>query len=227
VDLVAEEARRESDCEALADSGLRVRCVALGRALRDGARLDDPDLARRRDAVEQVKAQLADAGRLGAEFAYLVPGLQDLDAFADSCAVLAAAAAQRMIQLCIEPMPGTPLASAAATLAWLRTSALERVKLLLDVGHCLISGEDSAQVVQTAGATLAYVHLDDNDGVGDLHWPLLTGRLTETMLRELFAALRAARFRGGIALELHSQLSEPLDNLAASKALIDAMNNER
>jgi sugar phosphate isomerase/epimerase len=223
VDLVAQQERPTAECEALAESGLRVRCVALGRDLQDGARLDAADVAVRRRAVDQVQAQLSDAARLGAEFAYVVPCArpENLAAFADACAVLGAAARRRMLWLCIEHMPGTALASAAATLDWLRTSGLEQVRLLLDVGHCLMSGEDPAHVVRAAQDTLAYVHLDDNDGQGDLHWPLLSGRLSAAMLRELFAALRAIGFGGGVALELNRTLSEPLQNLAASKGIVD------
>jgi sugar phosphate isomerase/epimerase len=62
--------------------------------------------------------------------------------------------------------------------------------MLLDVGHCLISGEDAAAVIQRAGERLGYVHLDDNDGVGDLHWPLFHGRLTREQLANAMTALR-------------------------------------
>ena len=70
------------------------------------------------------------------------------------------------------------MADAAAMLAWLRQSAHPNLGLLLDVGHCLIAGEDAGAAARAAGPLLAHVHLDDNDGVGDLHWPLLSGQLT-------------------------------------------------
>jgi sugar phosphate isomerase/epimerase len=229
VDLVARQERPAVESEALAESGLRVRCVALGRDLQGGARLDDSDVDGRRRAVEQVQAQLRDAALLGAEFAYLVPcpRAEGLAAFADACTALSAAARRLMLWLCIEPLPGSALSSAAATLEWLRAAELEQARLLLDVGHCLISGEDPAHVAHTAGARLGYVHFDDNDGQGDLHWPLLTGRLSAAVLRELFATLRAMDFQGGLALELSSKLPEPLANLAASKSVLEEVMNER
>jgi sugar phosphate isomerase/epimerase len=221
VDLVACQERPAADCEALAETGLRVRCMSLGRDLRDGARLDDPEAPGQARALAQVSAQLTDAARLGAEFAYVVPCATraSLDAFTAACAELATAAAKRMVRLCVEPMPGTALPSAAATLDWLQTPGLERVGLLLDVGHCLISREDPAQLVRRAGAVLAYVHLDDNDGQGDLHWPLLTGQLTGVVLRDVFVALREIAFRGGVALELNPRLPDPLANLRSSLAI--------
>jgi sugar phosphate isomerase/epimerase len=225
VDVVAVVERDETDREALADAGLVVGCVALGRGLPEGCRLDTADVELRRRAVAEVQKQLADAAYLGAKSAYLVPGkdAHGLVSFADACAHLAAFARGRMIELCVEPMPGSALPSAAVTLDWLRTLRLEAVKLLLDVGHCLISGEEPARVVEQAADRLGYVHLDDNDGHGDLHWPLLTGQLTEEQLRALFAALRGADYAGGIALELNASLPEPARNLSASKAVAEAL----
>ena len=48
-----------------------------------------------------------------------------------------------------------------------------------------------------AGPRLGYVHFDDNDGVGDLHWPLLTGRLTGDMLEAMLAVLDLGNYAAG------------------------------
>ena len=37
---------------------------------------------------------------------------------------------------------------------------------------------------------LGYVHLDDNDGINDLHWSLLEGVMTDESLRRDFARAR-------------------------------------
>jgi sugar phosphate isomerase/epimerase len=213
-----------ADREALADSGLIVCCAAVGRDLPEGCTLDMADLAGRRCGVQVVERQLIEAAQLGARFAYLVPGPdpQGLLRFADSCAQLAAFAERRMMRLCVENMPGRVLPSAAAVLDWLAQPGLEPVGLLLDVGHCLISSEDPARLVGQAGDRLGYVHLDDNDGRSDLHWPLLTGRLTAMHLRDLFAALRATDFSGGVALELNPSLPDPVRNLSASREIVRA-----
>ena len=104
-------------------------------------------------------------------------------------------------------------------LAWLRGAAHPHLALLLDVGHCLLTAEDPAAVARTAGPSLGYVHLDDNDGVGDLHWPLLTGRLTPTHLTDLAAALREVGFSGGLSLELKAAASERGSILRAGKEI--------
>ena len=95
--------------------------------------------------------------------------------------------------------------------------------LLLDVGHCLISGEDAGAVVRKAGARLGYVHLDDNDGQGDVHWPLLTGRLTRRDLEELVLALRESDYRSGLALELNPAHGDPVNGLRVSKDLFASL----
>jgi sugar phosphate isomerase/epimerase len=219
VDVVAVAERPAADLEALADAGVMVCCAALGRGLPDGAALDAADVGLRRVALDVVRAQVSDAARLGATAGYLVSPVEAerLVLFAEACALLADEAARRMVRLCVEHAPGRALATAAATLAWL-TATYPGLGLLLDVGHCLISGEDVAAVVRSAGGRLGHVHLDDNDGVGDLHWPLLTGRLTAGDLAALAAALDEAGYRGGVALELSPHNAGPVEALAEGRA---------
>jgi sugar phosphate isomerase/epimerase len=206
VDVAALAERPAAHLDALADAGVMVSCAALGHGLPDGHRLDAADVGVRRATLEFLRQQVADAARLGATRAYLVPGIgndsDSLSYFAEGCALLADYAAGRMVRLCVEHVPGRALATAGQTLAWLEGIGHANLGLLLDVGHCLISGEEPAAVARRAGSSLAYLHLDDNDGVGDLHWPLLTGRLTQKHLQDLAAALRDSGYRAGMALEL-------------------------
>jgi sugar phosphate isomerase/epimerase len=126
-----------------------------------------------------------------------------------------------MVRLCVEPIPGRALATARDTLDWLGRIDPPNLGLLLDVGHCLISGEDPAAVARAAGPRLGYVHLDDNDGMSDLHWPLLTGKLTPRHLEELAAALRSIGYRGGLALELDARHADPEAALGAGKGIVE------
>jgi sugar phosphate isomerase/epimerase len=228
VDLVAEVERRAGHLEALADSGLLVYCMALGRNLPAGHTLDVADVGVRRATLELLRRQLGDAARLGATTAYLVPGFDltetALTCFAEGCALLSDHASACMIRLCVEHVPGRALPTAARTLDWLEQVGHARLGLLLDIGHCLISNEDPAAVVRRAGGTLGYVHLDDNDGAGDLHWPLLTGRLTRQNLVDSLAALRAVDYRGALTLELNPANPRPADALREGKALIESLN---
>jgi sugar phosphate isomerase/epimerase len=227
IDVVALAERPAAHLEALAESGVLVSCASIGRDLPAGQTLDASSVEDRRTAVEVMKLQLADAARLGASYAYLVPGTgnrpEDLVAFAEACTLLAEFAAQRMIKLCVEHIPGRALPSVAATLTWLESIQHPNLFLLLDVGHCLISGEDPAQAVEQAGKRLGYVHLDDNDGRGDLHWPLLTGKLTRAQLLAVLAALTRNHYQAALALELNSKNPDPVEALRQGKMLLEEL----
>jgi sugar phosphate isomerase/epimerase len=224
VDVVAQVDRPEAHRDALAQAGVLVSCGALGRALPDGISLDALSLQRRREAVHLVKRQINDLALLGATCAYLIPPADDqgacLQAYAEACSLLAEHAAERMVRLALEPIPGRLLGNAAGVLALLEDIDHPNLGLLLDVGHCLISGEEPAEVARLAGARLAYVHVDDNDGVQDLHWPLLTGRLQYHQLQQLFAVLTQIAYRGGLALELTPGVGDAEAALYGSKQLL-------
>jgi sugar phosphate isomerase/epimerase len=224
VDVVALTERPPEHLEVLAESGVLVSCAALGRGLPEGHTLDAPSVEVRRTTLEALKCQVADAARLGATHGYLVPG-QDASTdavtrFTDACRLLAAFAGQRIVRLCIEHVPGRALPTAVATLAWLEEVADDHLALLLDVGHCLITKEDPAAMITRAGGRLGYVHFDDNDGVSDLHWPLLEGCLTEEVLVGVLTALRTADYRGTLALELNPNHGVAAEALAQGKGLL-------
>jgi 5-keto-L-gluconate epimerase len=224
VDVAALVERPHAHLEALADGGALVQCAALGRELPSGYGLEITEVAIRRQTLDLLKHQLADAASLGANSVYIIPS-HDASAtalayFAEGCTLLADYAAQRMLRLCVEPIPGRALSTAGETLDWLESLAHPNLYLLLDVGHCLISGEDVGACVRRAGPRLGYVHLDDNDGMNDLHWPLLTGRLTPRDLEELVKALREIGYSGGLALELKPGHGDVLTELRESKEIV-------
>jgi sugar phosphate isomerase/epimerase len=231
VDLVAELDRPAAHVEALADCGLLVSCLALGRHLPAGHTLDAADVEVRRATLELLRRHVADVARLGATTAYLVPGLHAdetaLSCFAEGCALLADYAAGRMVRLCVEHVPGRALPTAAGTLAWLEQIGHPNLGLLLDVGHCLITGEDAGAVIRRAGDRLGYVHLDDNDGKGDLHWPLFTGALTQQQLADVMTALGEIGYHGALSLELHAGNPEPSQALRDGKAIVERLLQAR
>jgi sugar phosphate isomerase/epimerase len=227
VDVVGLAERPQQHLEALADSGLTVSCGAIGRCLPEGCSLDAPALDNRRVALEEMKRQITDIARLGGICGYIVPGKdgskEAVARFSEACVLLAEFAAGRKLRLCVEHSPGTALPSAAATLDLLEQIGHENLGLLVDVGHCLLSHEDPAAVVGSAKSRLFYVHVDDNDGVSDLHWPLLTGRLTEDMLRATVESLVAQGYAGALSLELRAQHAEPAAALHQGRELLEKL----
>jgi sugar phosphate isomerase/epimerase len=226
-DVVALGERPHAHLEALADSGLLVWCAAVGRGLPEGQTLDAADLGLRRVALDEVRRQVADAARLGAAVCYVVPGAdgsaEGLERFTEACCLLADHAAERMMALCVEHVPGRALPTVAAALQWLGRTDHDNLKLLLDLGHCLISDEDPSAAVVAAGRRLGYVHLDDNDSVNDLHWPLLTGRLTADMLEAFLTTLSLGGYPGGLALELSPTNPDPVVALREGKEIVGKM----
>lgn len=230
VDLVGMVDRPDAHREALADSGLLVSCAAIGRDLPADVTLDAAETARRRAAVDLSKRQIADAAQLGARHCYLVSGRDSsanaLARFTEACCHLADYAGRHMVRLCVEHNPGRALPSAALVLAWLGQVRHDNLALLLDVGHCSISGEDRSAVIREAGPRLGYVHFDDNDGQSDLHLPLLAGRLTEDALAATLVALRECAYEGCLALELNPNNPDPVHALRDGKAILERLGRE-
>ncbi|MBO1438433.1 sugar phosphate isomerase/epimerase family protein [Meiothermus sp. CFH 77666] len=97
-----------------------------------------------------------------------------------------------------------------ALLALVRSFNSEHVRLSLDVGHAYlmqqIGGPSPDQWVQEAGNLLGHLHLQDNDGLLDRHWPPGEGRLH---WRALFQALSKVESRPRLILEVrHERLAQ-------------------
>ena len=204
------------------DLGLRVSCVAASFGME--AALDSPDAGSARKALAHTEKALAHGAALGATAAYVVPGPdgspEALDRYAASLAFAADRAQIHGLKLCIEHFPGRALPTVAATLDFLAGIGHSNLYLLFDIGHAQMSGEDPASAIASAGLHLGYVHLDDNDGVNDLHLGLMDGALTEAGLRKTFDALAGAGYDGAVSLELSSKLPDPLEALKRSRGVL-------
>ncbi|MFZ1752600.1 MAG: sugar phosphate isomerase/epimerase family protein [Caldilineaceae bacterium] len=204
--------------------GLSVSCVGASFGLPDGATLDSPDASARAAALAHMEKSLAHAATLGATAAYIIPGMdgskEALQHYGDSVAATAEIAQQHGLTLGIEHFPGKALDTAAATLDLVRAVAHPNLYLLFDSGHIQMRGEDPAAIIRQAGERLSYVHLDDNDGVGDLHWALLEGVMSEASLRAIFAALDDIGYDGGVSLELSPRLPDAYAALQASREIV-------
>ena len=200
--------------------GMEFSCLGLSFNMGDEAALEGDTARVRQAAVDHCRKALDQAAELGIGTAYLVPGRnpEALPRFAESLVEVADHAAARAIAVAVEHFPGKALPTAAATLDYLTALDHPNLYLLLDSGHLQMSGEDATAVIAAAGERLGYVHLDDNDGEGDLHWSLLDGVLTGEALDGLFAALKSSPYAGPVSLELNPRLPDPAAALAASRA---------
>ena len=216
---------RTLECQLLAQElGLHVSCIGASFGMPPGSGLDSVDAAARQASVQYVTDAIAHAAAVGAATAYLVPN-QDtrgaaLERYAESMLVLADIAGDYGIKLAIEHFPGTALPTAAATLEFIFRTGHKNLYLLIDSGHLQMTGEDPETAIRNAGDRLAYVHLDDNDGIGDLHWPLLDGVMTEDTLAAALRALRSIGYQGALSLELSPNLQRPAKALAESHDIL-------
>jgi sugar phosphate isomerase/epimerase len=143
-----------------------------------------------------------------------------LPAFGAALKGLAEDAARKEIKLCLEHVPGRALGSARETLDFLKQLSHPNLFLLLDVGHTLLSRENPWEVIEEAGTRIGYVHMSDNDGKKDRHWPLLDGRLTYESLAKTIRALNQVGYQGTIGLELYKDFASLISGLSKSRNLL-------
>lgn len=215
-DAVARRTLRERE--------LQVACVALERDLPGNVDLATEDAAVRSRSLAYFRQAIAWAAELNAPVGYFTPPVKTdqptIDRWTESLVALADCAEAHGIRLCVEHFPRRALPTVAATLQFLDGLKHPALALLIDVGHCLISSEDAAEAVIQAGDRLGYLHFDDNDGIDDLHWALLDGRLTESQISAVIDAQRQAGYSGALCLELNSKLDRPLENLRRSRDVL-------
>jgi sugar phosphate isomerase/epimerase len=214
----------EQSRDSVRDLGMSVSCVAASVALPDAVTLGSGDAATSASAMTHAIKGLDHAAHLKASTAYFIPnvdaGAAAIARFALALETLAEEAAERNLRLCIEHAPGRALPTAAGTLQYVRDIGHPNLYLLLDIGHLLITGEDPTGVIESAGDRLGYVHLDDNDGEGDLHLSLLDGVMEQSFLDTTFAALEGIGYNGAVSLELNAALPDPLDAIRRSRQVI-------
>ena len=193
--------------------GLPVSCVAVAHLMADGVRLEAEDDAVRAAAVSHVERALAEAAQLGAARAYVGPASATDQSMRSryriSVMQLADAAAAHGIRLGIEHFPNRGLPTVASTLAFIRDTGHPNLYVLLDIGHCLITGEDFTACVGEAGDRLIYVHADDNDGTSDQHRGLYDGLIQPAQVEALFGALTDHGYDGAIGVETNPHLDDP------------------
>lgn len=207
--------------------GLQRSCIGVSFGMPEGAGLESGDEDARTVARRHVEEAIDHGASLGATVAYTVPGFDpNLTHYAHEIEGLAQHAANRGLSLCIEHFPGRALPTVEATLRFIETIDHPNLKLLLDLGHCQISGEDAVEAIERSGQRLGYVHLDDNDGQRDLHWGLLDGVMSEADLTRTLDALSALGYTGAVSLELSPNLPDPATALAHSRSLVLGLFSE-
>lgn len=211
----------------ISDLELTPACMATGFGMAEGAALDAADAAARDAAIEHTRRALEYAHETGIQRAYLLPGevgdAESLRRYGESVTGLGDVAAGYGIKLCIEHFPEKALATVGDTLDYIERLGHDNLYLLFDIGHAQISKEDPAEAIARAGNRLGYFHLDDNDGVSDLHWALCDGVLTRDVLKRTLATLDRIGYDGPVSLEMNPGLPDPLAAIESGFRLVRAL----
>ncbi len=204
--------------------GLGVSCVGASFGMPAGSALDSEVESQRQRAINHASSAIKHAADIGAQAAYVIPGLEAssgaIERYQRSIAQLADEAAEYEIKLAVEHFPGMALPTAGETLAFINRVNHDNLYLLYDSGHIQLSGEDPETVIKRAGDRLGYVHFDDNDGISDLHWSLLEGVMTDESLVATIQALDEIGYGGAVSLELSPQLPAVRRALATSRDML-------
>ena len=210
----------------LQDAGLTVPCVGITPApLPNGLTLDALATADAETALPCLFESLERALSLGVKTAYMVTPPSRVGAeqkYVASMSTLGDEAARLGMKLCVEPSPGFALGDYTETMRLLDSANSDGLYALLDLGHLLLTGEDPAATIQTLGDRLGYVHVDDNDGLSDVHYGLLEGVLTEKALHGFLDTIAGSNYDGPLAIEIKSDIASPLASLVHSRNAISA-----
>ena len=210
----------------LQNAGLTVPCVGITPApLPNGLTLDALATAEAGIALPCMIDSLERATSLGAKTAYMVTPPSRVGAeqtYIASMSRLGDEAARLGMKLCVEPSPGFALGDYTETMRLLDAANSDGLYALLDLGHLLLTGEDPAATIRMLGDRLGYVHVDDNDGLSDVHYGLLEGVLSERALYNFLDALAGSNYAGPLAIEIKSDIPCPLASLVHSRNAISA-----
>ena len=190
-----------------------VKCLAADHLMPPGGRLDDPKCEAGHIGVEHVRSGIREAAELGTEAVYVGPPPENgasLRDFEESVVLLASDADSAGLRFCIEHVPSFKLGSAAATVEFAMRTGHPNVHVLVDIGHCLIVGENPAEAIRAAGDRLGYIHIDDNDGKNDLHLALTDGLFDANDIRAILRALQESPYDGPVSVEVKNDLDDPL-----------------
>lgn len=206
---------------------LNLSCVSLSFFAPEGSTLHTKDKAAAQSMMGHLKDGIDHASHIGVDRTYVVPGEVDdelsISDYVHYYGELAEYAQSRGVMLGIEHFPEKAFPTIQSTLDFIREVDHPNLYLLFDLGHAQISKEDPAKLLPLAGDRLLYVHLDDNDGVNDLHLPLIEGVQSRKDLESLFKVLVELNYQGPVSLELHPHLPNPFQALARNKQLVDEL----
>jgi sugar phosphate isomerase/epimerase len=193
-------------------NGLDVTAVGLGVPFLRDPRLSlhSRDVSLRRESVRYVSRAMDLAVGLGAGIVYVCSVRKEQGAsrkevrksLGDSLRTCAEYAEKTGVVLAIEQFPLGEIQTFDAASGLVAEIDSKSFGVLLDTGHLAISGEAIDDAVIRSKRILKHVHVNNNDGLSDLHWPPQRGVLTREGFRSFFLRLSELGYGGRASVEL-------------------------
>ena len=225
VDICPSMQKSKKAKSALKALELDITCLSISHEAPKSSTFDSEDKKRVDPLVAHTSAAQDHASDIGAGWTYVVPGPpvddRTITRYADRYSVLAERGQTLGLKVCIEHFPGTVFPTVAATLDFIKDVNHPNLYLLFDIGHAQMTNEDPVKVLPRVGDRLGYVHLDDNDGVDDLHLALTDGVQASESLEIFFNVLEDLDYNGPVSLEMKHDLPDPLDAIRRSKEIVE------
>lgn len=149
------------------------------------------------------------AAELEGDLVYVCSILKDtqneplaLENFSDSLAACAQHAAAAGVRIALEPYPRSQVATTEQAVELVSKLGLRNLGLILDTGHLLIGRESLKDSVELARRFLMHVHINNNDGFRDAHWPPQIGNLTIQDFKGFIRSLESTGYDKYVSIEL-------------------------
>jgi sugar phosphate isomerase/epimerase len=125
----------------------------------------------------------------------------------------------------LEPFPAGELPTVKEAASFIASSETRNLGILLDTGHAAISGERLSAAALAAKGCISHVHINNNDGSRDLHWPPQKGKLSRAEFAEFLTQLADQGYSGVISLEV-SRPEPVTETLSESRSFLERIMSE-
>ncbi len=223
-------ARASSIRSSLSRYGLSVATISAGVPFSQDPSLNLHARERtvREESVEYVRRCVDFASNLEARLVYVCSisksgrdHSQSIERFTDSLRSCVDYAEKVGVRLAIEPYPTGEIPSAKGAGDLVERVGSTSLGILLDTGHMAIAGEGPRETSKRWKRSIFHIHLNNNDGSRDLHWPPQRGLITDEAFRGMMHELRSG-YSGLFSVELRNP--DPLEGTVAETiAYVDSL----
>jgi sugar phosphate isomerase/epimerase len=130
----------------------------------------------------------------------------------------AAYAEEKGVRLAVEHFPAGALPTVADCLSLVSMTGAPNLGVLVDLGHVAITRE-SLDAQPALRDRLMHVHINNNDGVNDHHWPPEKGATSKEGYGRLLGSLRESGYDGYLSLEV-AKVGDVEETLRTSREFV-------